>query len=67
MYLPESEAIVGRLGACQNDRDVGRAVYEELCESFGSGAVGSWERCAQIGKEIWEFLRQAKTLPAACS
>jgi hypothetical protein len=53
-YLPDSEAISTRLSACENEEEVCRVVHEELCKSFGLGAVGSREDYAQIGREIWE-------------
>ena len=54
VYVPESETIVARLGVCEDAEQVCRVVHEELCGSFGSGAVGSRRRCAQIAREIWE-------------
>ena len=53
-YLPDSEAISARLSACGDEADVCRVVHEELCKSFGAGAVGSRENCTQIGREIWQ-------------
>jgi hypothetical protein len=55
VYVPESETIVARLGVCEDAEQVCRVVHEELCGSFGSGAVGSRRRCAQIAREIWEL------------
>jgi hypothetical protein len=54
VYLPDSEAISGRLGECEDEAGVCRIVHEELCESFGLGAVGSLDRCAEVAHEIWE-------------
>jgi len=61
IYLAESEAILARLSACKNEEDVCRMVHEELCESFGLGAVGSRECCARIAREVWEFWKSFST------
>lgn len=64
VYLPESETISARLGACANQEAVCRVVHEELCGSFGLGAVGSRQRCAPIAKEIWQGCEDAAATTA---
>ena len=36
-----------------DQEQVCRVVHEELCDTFGPGAVGSRQNCARIAGEIW--------------
>lgn len=59
VYLPESEAILARLGECADEEQACGVIHEELCKSFGLAAVGPRKLYRQIAKETWELWKDS--------